>query len=1060
MREVTADDAQNNLVREMTTPDRPSLRATITKAFSSFAGYETAVRKGQNSRRPIKTLEDAMEWAGTLIVTGKGYNNLYTQLTLSTGRAFNALNLYLTAPMNELDGLVVEYSKKSGMPINDALARLHVYMMGLHEPERRAVKYLYNVPLENDDTKKNYQLKGIDGTALENVRDTPHELRMAVLRELYRDVDLHSDYDANGKSTAMKYRAALEDLVENHKSNAVGKSGTSMRDVDASTLSLDINAPEYNVIGMYSTDSIKGFKDAYDSDPNKDIVDKITEKMQEIGKTTTDLSRKANYWTPPVDNITAFYNWNYYVPFKGKGASYVSEGDERFELRGKAMGGGMTEFAMEFGGRESDSDNPILQVKVDAIKAAMRFGRHGTSEALKNLIVSKHIKGRPFKTIKFEDRYNGLSADEREALKGENLFYHYLKDGTIKIYRITDPEMRESIRQSYTEPNPVLSMLGQVTTFMGHTHTRWNPAFHPYNFIRDILTNSFAFAADFGPAKAYQLIESVTSTVMNKGGFRKSALVSRMYGEGKVKELQEMAKDDVFIRDLLEYLEEGGKVSYIMGLSNKSQLQQLLDDIDQNGFAKTQNVLTKYLDIWGDIFELSSRAAAYSAVKSTYRAEGLSEAAARTKAASYVKNLANFESVGEWGQNLGALFMFFRPAATGAVRALDSIKTVFFSADDMLAQMPAKMRNNPRAVENFKKRHAQQRARAIKLMSTLTAAGAAIFTMALIAADDDDAGRNVVATDDMSLWTRNIRLPMKMLGEDKFLQIPWGFGLGAFAAAGAQIAGAAFGTSGLKDIAPNFVTLALDSYVPVPVARIDPRENPGLWLLDSVTPSVGRPILEFVANTDALGREIYNNRLTKYGDPYIAGKNVPELYREITMGLAELTNGRIQWQPGTVQFVASNFADGFARMAVNFHGLTMYATEKSTFNPKTDLSLLSSFIGQKSNYDAREFAELENKMKEYKQTYSMFERDPKQLQRWLQDHPNMDIALYVFNQGINGQLRQLRAEYNQLLGSRVRHADGTDLTPAERKYYVEENLKAQNQVKRDFILMMEQYKID
>jgi hypothetical protein len=1063
LRDKNTDEVQKNLVRDMTNTNETSIRKSLWGLISSFTGFETAVKNLQNSRRPVKTLQDFLQATKRLVITGTGYNNLFDQITLSTGRAFNALNLHMTRHINKLDGLVVDYSKKSGLPLNDSLARLHVYMMGLHEPERRAVKYLFNVPLENDDTKKNYKLDGVAGTALENVRNTPHELRMAILRELYNAKNnISNDFDANGKSTANKYRAALETLVANHKDNTKGKSGTSMRDVDASTMSLDIANGEYNVIGLYTVDSIKRFKESYEKDPNKKIVDEILKQMKVLGDATTELSKRSHYWSPPVTNISAFYNWDYYVPFKGKGVSYVSEGDDRFELRGKSMGGGMTEFASEFGGRESDSDNPVLQVKVDAIKASMRDGRHGISQALVNLINAKYIKGKLVAKIPFQDRYNGLTADQKEELKGENLFYHYLSDGTVKIYRITDPVMREAIRQAYEAPNPLMGMLGSVTNFMGHTHTRWNPSFHPYNFVRDILTNAFTFGADFGPAKAFQLVESVTSTIFNRGGFSKSAKVSLMYNEGKVKELQKMAETDPFIRDLLEYLEEGGKVSYIMGLSNKAQLEELLTDIDNNGFSKAKNAITKYLDVWGDVFELSSRAATYSALKSTYLAEGLTEKAARQQAAAYAKNLANFEQMGTWGRDLGSLFMFFRPAATGAVRALDAIKTALFSAEQMMEAMPDKLKNDPKAVEEFKKDHAKKRKNAIKMMSVLAAAGAAIFTMAMIAGDDDDAvpPRNKIATDDMSLWTRNIRLPLSILGKDNYLQIPWGFGLGAFAAVGAQIAGAAFGASGLKDIAPNFVTLALDSYVPIPVSRLDPRDNLGMWFLDSVSPSFLRPILEFTVNTDSLGREIYNNRLTKYGDPYIAGKNVPELYRDLAVGMSDLTNGKVLIQPGSIQFWSSNLADGFARMAVTANNAWMLATDQSKFNPKTDSVIFGSFFGMASNYDARMFAELENKMKEHQQVYRMFQRDETQLARWLKDHPNMDVALYAFNHNVNGQLRTLRADYNALLGSRVRNPDGTELTPAERRARVDENVKMQNAVKRDFIAMMEQYKID
>jgi hypothetical protein len=49
----------------------------------------------------------------------------------------------------------------------------------------------------------------------------------------------------------------------------------------------------------------------------------------------------------------------------------------------------------------------------------------------------------------------------------------------------------------------------------------------------------------------------------------------------------------------------------------------------------------------------------------------------RYSAVEYAKNLANFEQVGRWGKQAGALFMFFRPAATGAVRAIEALAPAF-----------------------------------------------------------------------------------------------------------------------------------------------------------------------------------------------------------------------------------------------------------------------------------------------------------------------------------------------------------------------------------------------
>jgi hypothetical protein len=84
------------------------------------------------------------------------------------------------------------------------------------------------------------------------------------------------------------------------------------------------------------------------------------------------------------------------------------------------------------------------------------------------------------------------------------------------------------------------------------------------------------------------------------------------------------------------------------------------------------------------MFELTSRSAAYSIAKKNFLEEGMTETAARTKAAAYAKNLANFEQVGEYGRGLGALFMFFRPSATGAVRAIEAALPAFQNVDKVV----------------------------------------------------------------------------------------------------------------------------------------------------------------------------------------------------------------------------------------------------------------------------------------------------------------------------------------------------------------------------------------
>ena len=63
--------------------------------------------------------------------------------------------------------------------------------------------------------------------------------------------------------------------------------------------------------------------------------------------------------------------------------------------------------------------------------------------------------------------------------------------------------------------------------------------------------------------------------------------------------------------------------------------------------------------------------------KGEIQARGASAENARAQALEDTKNLANFEEVGKYGKQLGALYMFFRPAATGAVRAIESLAPAF-----------------------------------------------------------------------------------------------------------------------------------------------------------------------------------------------------------------------------------------------------------------------------------------------------------------------------------------------------------------------------------------------
>jgi hypothetical protein len=52
----------------------------------------------------------------------------------------------------------------------------------------------------------------------------------------------------------------------------------------------------------------------------------------------------------------------------------------------------------------------------------------------------------------------------------------------------------------------------------------------------------------------------------------------------------------------------------------------------------------------------------------------------------------------------------------------------------------------------------------------------------------------------------------------------------------------------------NIASAGFESFVPLPISKIDPTANPTLFIVDSIMPSVLRPLVQFSANTDGLGR--------------------------------------------------------------------------------------------------------------------------------------------------------------------------------------------------------------
>lgn len=996
----------------------------VKKLLTTSAGQRKMVTAWQNDRYAIKFWEDSLERANKIFHAGKDkMNNIYTQIALSAARAKDIFLTKVETPAAELRAAIGKFAEAQNLSVEDALSQLQVYAIGQHEPERREAKFLLNVPLNNTTKIK------FDGKTM-----TPANARQYIMDEFILN-------GTANKQEAKNLKKVLQ-LLASKYADAAGFS-------PSGETAININDAQYNVIGTYSPASIQAIRDRYER--NKAQLDPVFKAIQKLQEVTAEMNRSANYWSKPVESLVNLYGWEHYVPFKGKAEASAGKLDYLLNFDSEQLGKELQDAPHAFEGRVSESDNSIVQTMTDATRAAMRAGRADLTLSIKNAIEQKLLFGTVSDPIPFKDRYN-VGIDEE---KKRSTVFHYNEDGSVQVLYIQDRSQLEAIRRTYQQSNPVIDMLNGWTSKLGQIHTRYNFAFAPMNFVRDMLTNAFTIGSEMSTADAARYIGAVASSVVN-GGLGRAFKIASLYNQGKIPEIKRLAGGDkprnqlsnkeLKYREMYEYIQQGGMVSYLQGLSSQGTFQSLQKDLTSSTPKKWMDATNKVFDIYTDMFELASRSAAYSITKSSYMqgSKKLSEAEAATRAAGYVKGLANFEQVGKYGKAAGAMFMFFRPAATGAVRALETIAPMVRDVDTVVAEFEAnnpEVAKDPKAVAAFRKDYEKQKKAATAMTLALMGLGALVYMMAMALSDDDELGRDRVATDDINRWTRYARFYIP--GFEKPIQLPWGFGLGAFASSGAQMAALASGNASVKDVFNNIIEVGMDSFMPLPQSRINKFEQPAAWLMDTATPSILRPFFEWQMNIDALGREIYNNRNTRMGDAYTGGDNIPQIWKSAARIMVEATNGAVDVSPNTLYFFANNYGDGPARLAQTFGSWASLAQGEKNFDPRHDTLLFSSFFGAPSNFDAREFSAVEKQIQSMEQKLKMFKDNPVMEARYAAANPMAEHLVDLYNKGVNRDLKQLRQEANEIRAMQI--------SPKAKEAMLKNIIRAQNLEKRFLI---------
>ena len=180
------------------------------------------------------------------------------------------------------------------------------------------------------------------------------------------------------------------------------------------------------------------------------------------------------------------------------------------------------------------------------------------------------LKGEVVAHITFAERRD---PEVINKFKGDTTIFHYNEDGSIDILAVHDKPKLEAIRRTYRDTSPIVESANKFTSFLGSLHTRYNFNFAPMNFARDAMTNAFAMSAEMGPVEAARYIKAIAARSV-QGGMTKAMEISAAYERGDTAALNRMRNSSPIAADMIEFIERGGMVSYLQGLSIKSNFQE------------------------------------------------------------------------------------------------------------------------------------------------------------------------------------------------------------------------------------------------------------------------------------------------------------------------------------------------------------------------------------------------------------------------------------------------------------------------------------------------------
>lgn len=358
--------------------------------------------------------------------------------------------------------------------------------------------------------------------------------------------------------------------------------------------------------------------------------------------------------------------YDHYVPLKG---FHDLENQRGSQYAQQSSGGGYTirgpETKMALG-RQSTAFNPLIGAIVQAQEVAVRAEKNRVMRTFYDLATDVPAPSIwSVKRPKQKKVYNTTTGLVETRMENPKSLFLEPNEVALKVngeevrVLIHDPKVHRAMTQMGTERmGSAMRVLSMISRYISSIHTRFNPEFVVRNGFRDIQSAIIHAAGEKDGVKI--------GTAMVKN-WRKAFMGSARGLRGKV--------DTEWSKHFDEFAAAGGKVDFFR-IDNP---EAAYDDVVRKvGLATGQAPMSAIRNalIGVDSFVDRTNMAVDNAVRLAAFVEARRLGWSEKRAASLAKNITvNFNSRGEYGSFLNALYPFYNAGIQGATRSVRVMKS-------------------------------------------------------------------------------------------------------------------------------------------------------------------------------------------------------------------------------------------------------------------------------------------------------------------------------------------------------------------------------------------------